>query len=90
MVLDYPKGGTEALVDALVRGVEGKGGKVMLGTHVEEVVVEDGKACGVRLRGGKVVRASRYYRAPAPSASACIYFNEKGLVSVRLLFRLML
>lgn len=59
VVLDYPKGGTEALVDALVRGVEGKGGKVMLGAHVEEVVVEDGKACGVRLRGGKVVRASR-------------------------------
>ncbi|CAM9504794.1 unnamed protein product [Ectocarpus sp. 12 AP-2014] len=58
VVLDYPKGGTEALVDALVRGVEGKGGKVMLAAHVEEVVVEDGKACGVRLRGGKVIRAS--------------------------------
>lgn len=58
-MLDYPKGGTEALVDALVRGVEGKGGKVMLGAHVEQVVVEDGKACGVRLRGGKVIRASR-------------------------------
>lgn len=47
------------MVDALVRGVEGKGGKVMLSAHVEEVVVEDGKARGVRLRGGKVVRASR-------------------------------
>lgn len=57
--MDYPKGGTEALVDALVRGVEGKGGKVMLSAHVEEVVVENGKACGVRLRGGKVVRATR-------------------------------
>lgn len=61
-MLDYPKGGTEALVDALVRGVEGKGGTVMLGAHVEEVVVKDGKACGVRLRGGKVVRASRWAR----------------------------
>lgn len=59
MVLDYPKGGTEALVDALVRGVEGKGGEVMLSAHVEEVVVKDGKACGVRLKGGKVIRASR-------------------------------
>lgn len=59
VVLDYPKGGTEALVDALVRGVEGKGGEVRLGAHVEEVLVEDGKACGVRLRGGKIVRASR-------------------------------
>nr|ATQ36026.1 prolycopene isomerase-like3 [Scytosiphon lomentaria] len=59
VVLDYPKGGTEALVDALVRGVEAKGGKVMLGAHVEKVVVEEGKACGVRLRSGKVIRASR-------------------------------
>lgn len=47
------------MVDALVRGVEGKGGKVMLASHVEEVLVEDGKACGVRLRGGNVIRASR-------------------------------
>lgn len=59
MVLDYPKGGTEALVEALVRGVERKGGEVRLGAHVEEVLVEDGKACGVRLRDGEVVRASR-------------------------------
>lgn len=59
VVLDYPKGGTEGLVDALVRGVKGKGGEVMLSAHVEEVVVENGRACGVRLRGGKVVRASR-------------------------------
>lgn len=59
VVLDYPKGGTEALVEALVRGVERKGGEVRLGAHVEEVLVEDGKACGVRLRGGKVIRASR-------------------------------
>lgn len=60
VVLDYPKGGTEALVDALVRGVEGKGGQVKLAAHVEEVLVEDGNACGVRLRGGKVIRASRW------------------------------
>lgn len=59
MVLDYPKGGTEALVEALVRGVERKGGEVRLGAHVEQVLVKDGKACGVRLRGGNVVRASR-------------------------------
>lgn len=58
-MLDYPKGGTQALVDALVRGVEGKGGEVMLAAHVEEVLIEDGKARGVRLRGGRIVRASR-------------------------------
>lgn len=58
-MLDYPKGGTEGLIDALVRGVEGKGGKLMLAAHVDEVLVEDGRACGVRLKGGKVIRASK-------------------------------
>ncbi|CAN0395245.1 unnamed protein product, partial [Discosporangium mesarthrocarpum] len=59
VVLDYPKGGTEAMVDALVRGVEKNGGEVRLGAHVEEVVVEEGRACGVRLRNGKVLRAKQ-------------------------------
>lgn len=60
VVLDYPKGGTQTLVDALVRGVEKKGGKIMLSAHVDEVLVENNKACGVRLRGGGTVRASRW------------------------------
>ena len=59
VVLDYPKGGTEALVDALVRGVERNGGEVRVGAHVEEILVEGGKARGVGLRGGKVVRTTR-------------------------------
>ncbi|CAM9718495.1 unnamed protein product [Discosporangium mesarthrocarpum] len=58
-VLDYPKGGTEAMVDALVRGVEKHGSEVRLRAHVEEVLVEGGKACGVRLRGGQVIRAKK-------------------------------
>ena len=58
-VLDYPVGGSGALVDALVRGLEGHGGRLMLGAHVEQVLVEGDRAVGVRLRGGKEVRASR-------------------------------
>ncbi len=58
-VLDYPVGGSGALVDALVRGLERHGGRLMLGAHVEQVLVEGDRAVGVRLRGGKEVRASR-------------------------------
>ncbi|HEY9598588.1 MAG TPA: NAD(P)/FAD-dependent oxidoreductase [Cyanophyceae cyanobacterium] len=59
VVLDYPVGGSGALVDALVRGLQRQGGELMLNAHVEQVVVEDNRAVGVRLRGGKEVRARR-------------------------------
>lgn len=58
-VLDYPLGGSGALVDALVRGLERHGGKLMLNAHIEQVLVENNRAIGVQLRGGKVLRAQR-------------------------------
>lgn len=59
VVLDYPVGGSGALVAALVRGLERRGGKLMLSTHVEQVLVESERAIGVRLRGGKEIRARK-------------------------------
>jgi phytoene dehydrogenase-like protein len=59
VVLDYPVGGSGALVDALVRGLERHGGRLMLGAHVEQVLVEGNRAVGVRLRGGKEIRVRR-------------------------------
>ncbi|XP_075263456.1 uncharacterized protein LOC142355058 [Convolutriloba macropyga] len=59
-VLDYPVGGSQAYIDALVRGIEKYGGTVQLGSHVEEVVVEDGRAVGVRIRNrAEVLRAKQ-------------------------------
>jgi len=56
--LDYPKGGNEALVDALVRGVNKRdGSQVLLKAHVEEILVEGGRAAGVRLKDGRTFRA---------------------------------
>jgi len=59
VVLDYPVGGGGALVDALVQGLNRHGGELLLGTHVEEVLVEGNRAVGVRLRGGKEMRSRR-------------------------------
>lgn len=58
-VLDYPVGGSGALVDALVRGLKRYNGRLMLNAHVEQVVVEGDRAVGVRLRGGKQIRSRR-------------------------------
>ncbi len=37
--IDYPMGGTSSIVDALRRGIEKNGGKIMLRSHVEEILV---------------------------------------------------
>ena len=35
--LEFPLGGSEAIVDALVRGLEKNGGRLMLRSHVENI-----------------------------------------------------
>jgi beta-carotene ketolase (CrtO type) len=52
-----PRGGTGALVQALVNLVTSKGGIILTDQHVEKVLIDDGKAVGVRVAGGKEYRA---------------------------------
>ncbi|MFN6562031.1 MAG: phytoene desaturase family protein [Nostoc sp. ChiSLP01] len=58
-VLDYPIGGSGALVDALVQGLQRHGGKLILGAHVEQVLVEGNRAVGVRLGDRQEIRARK-------------------------------
>ncbi|HEY9889344.1 MAG TPA: NAD(P)/FAD-dependent oxidoreductase [Candidatus Obscuribacterales bacterium] len=55
--VDYPVGGSAALVNALVRGLQKWGGELRLGTHVEQILVQQGRAAGVRLRSGGMIHA---------------------------------
>ena len=59
VTLDFPKGGSGAIVDTLVRGVRKHKGSVSMNAHVDEILVENGKACGVKLSSGKVIRAKQ-------------------------------
>ena len=59
VILDYPVGGSDALVQALVRGLEKYDGKLLLNAHVAEVMVENKRAVGVQLKNGKTIRASK-------------------------------
>ncbi len=52
-----PRGGTGALVKALVNLVTSKGGVILTDQHVEKVLIDDGKAVGVRVTRGKEYRA---------------------------------
>ncbi len=57
--LDYPQGGSAALVGALVRGLKKFGGELRLSTHVEEILLDGDRAVGVRLRNGQEIKATK-------------------------------
>merc|ERR1712157_587951 len=54
-IMDCPVGGARAIVDALVRGIEKHGGTVLTNTHVDKILVEQGKAGGVLTKGNKIL-----------------------------------
>lgn len=55
--VEYPVGGSGAIIQALVRGLERWGGKLRLGSHVEQILVNNGKAVGVKLRNNEIIKA---------------------------------
>lgn len=56
--IDYPIGGSGAIVQALVRGLERWGGQLRLKAHVEQILIENGRAIGVQLRSGEILKAA--------------------------------
>ena len=55
--LDYPKGGSAAVVQALVRGIERYGGSVRCGQRVRRLCLDGDRVCGVELSNGERWRA---------------------------------
>ena len=53
----FAMGGTGSLVRGLVSLIEGQGNQVRCGADVAEILVEDGRAAGVRLSDGSVLPA---------------------------------
>jgi carotene isomerase len=56
-VVDYPVGGSGAIVSALVRGLQRWGGELRLNAPVEKILVCQGQTQGVQLRGGEPITA---------------------------------
>jgi phytoene dehydrogenase-like protein len=57
--MPIPRGGGARLVDALVALIRDHGGVVEAGRDVDRVLIEDGRAAGVRMADGEEVRAQR-------------------------------
>jgi phytoene dehydrogenase-like protein len=73
-----PRGGSGKIVDALVGRLEARGGRLVLGDAVSEVIVRDGQARGVVCQSGRSMTAQRAVLANVPATS--LY---GGLVSAR-------
>jgi phytoene dehydrogenase-like protein len=80
-----PVGGTQAVVDKLVGALEKFGGTMELKKHVEEIIVEDGEATGVRLKGGRIARGGfeRHGVGHHPASSRPHRAGSAGLASSR-------
>lgn len=59
----YPVGGSQKIAEDLLKTVADAGGWTRIKADVEEILVEGGKAVGVRLKGGEEIRASRVVSA---------------------------
>lgn len=73
----YAKGGTGALVDAMERLIREQGGEIHTGAEVDEILVENGAARGVRLSDD-----SKYY-ADEIVSNAEIAFSYRHMIPER-------
>lgn len=71
-VWGHAVGGMGAVADAMRRSAEARGVTIRTGAHVSEVLIEDGRAAGVRLDRGEVIRA----RAVASNVGPKLLFRS--------------
>ncbi|MEO1022873.1 MAG: phytoene desaturase [Bacteroidota bacterium] len=71
----YAMGGTGAIVQGLVKLIEEQGGTIHLDTEVDEILVKNGKAVGVRLKNGEQLDAD------VVVSNADVAFTYKNLIN---------
>lgn len=70
----YALGGTGAIVNAFERLITEQGGNILLETEVDEILVTNGKATGVRLGNGQVIEADTVV------SNADVAFTYKNMI----------
>jgi len=90
----YPRGRSQNISNAFVKFIEGRGGRVSLGSRVERILVKDGAAYGVKTAGGQEYQArvvvsnanahDTFYRLLEPDASVKDYLARMEQFSTSL------
>ena len=73
-----PKGGTGALVQALVKLVKTLGGEILTEQRVKQVLVDNGRAVGVRVGNGTEYRATKGVISNIDAQRLFIHCMDKG------------
>lgn len=71
----YPVGGSRRIAEAIVPVIEASGGQVLVRAEVEEILVEAGRATGVRMTDGRTIHA------PTVISSAGVFNTFERLLS---------
>jgi phytoene dehydrogenase-like protein len=75
-----PRGGMGKVSEAIARAFESHGGEIRRDAHVAEILVERGRAIGVRLAGGEEIRARRaVVAAISPLRTLLVLVAERHL-----------
>ena len=70
----YAMGGTGAIVHAMVQLIEDQGGTIQLESEIDEILVDNGEANGIRLKNGEV------HKADVVVSNADVAFTYRNLI----------
>ena len=76
-----PRGGTGALIEALVKLVKTKGGAIFTDQTVQRILVDDGRAVGVQVQNGVEYRAKKGVISNIDAKRVFLQLMEPGDVS---------
>ncbi len=54
---NYPVGGSASIAESIAPTIENEGGKILIRADVQEILVQDGQAIGVRMEDGNEIKA---------------------------------
>jgi all-trans-retinol 13,14-reductase len=77
----YPKGRSQSISNAFAQFIESHGGKILLNTKVEKILVKDGSASGVGIAGGSVFTAKAVVSNASPFATFGSMIEDQSLVA---------
>lgn len=83
----YPKGGMQNISDAFASRLKEFGGRIILSTKVEEIIVDNRKICGIRLNNGGIIK-SKYVVSNADALQTYTKLIEKKHLSNKLIEKL--
>jgi all-trans-retinol 13,14-reductase len=79
----YPTGGPGMIAKKVIRSIEANGGRVRLNSEVSKVIIEGGRAVGVKLENGKTIRAKHQIISDAGFAKTFHDFVPEELLPSR-------